>query len=83
MVRKTGGPQSETCCPTVGTEQDVDNDFNEETESTVHLSKNIDNNIEVTEGEQNEQTVCNNDMSSPLIPLITELGVSNESQDSK
>ena len=83
MVRKTGGAQSETCCPTVGTEHNV-NDFDEEFETSINYNnEEIDN--QVINEEQNEQTV-RNDISCPLIPLITELGVSssggNDNQNS-
>ena len=80
LVRKTGGAQSQTCCPTVGTENNV-KDFDEDFDYNSKQLTTNQLNIDLTIDEQNRQTICDN-ISEPLIPLITELGVSNEKQNS-
>ena len=81
-------PQTDNFCPPIVniqnvTEENVDNDSNDDDSTDIHSVFLIYPNTEGTAQTSDQQTVCNNDMSSALIPLITELGVSNDKHDSK
>lgn len=73
MVRKSGGSQSETVCPTVGTQNNM-NDVEEDTEISIE-----ETNCELKDEKQTESN-CN-DISVPLLPLITELGFNTKHED--
>ncbi len=73
MVRKSGGQQSETVCPTVGTNNNI-NDVEEDNSlsSQMAISQLID-----------ETQPKSGDISAPILPLITELGFTNNYEDSQ
>lgn len=73
MVRKTGAVPTENTCPA---DHSQDNGDPSRFESEV-FSNNFSIDVElVDDHELNPQPSASNDTSSPLIPLITELGVS-------
>jgi len=77
MVRKSGGQQSETVCPTIGTENNM-SDVEEDSELSIEGP-----NSELKDEAQLVETETNNDISVPLLPLITELGFNNHNEDSE
>jgi hypothetical protein len=77
MVRKSGGQQSETVCPTVGTQNNID-DVEEDS-----FSSQMANSQPIDETQLRETEANSGDISAPLLPLITELGFTNNYEDSQ
>jgi hypothetical protein len=78
MVRKSGGQQSETVCPTVGTHNNID-----DVEEDDSFSSQMANSLLVDEAQLRETEAKSGDVSAPLLPLITELGFTNNYEDSQ
>ena len=76
MVRRTGSVPTDVSCPADHSEDNCDL-------FATSPTNNIAINVElIDDHELNQQpSTCNNDISSPLIPLITELGVSPQNNN--